>query len=363
MSTLSNNLQQIYTIKNQIKEVIGTSSDVFAEYPDLIEAAIGQGGGSEPDYNVIWDELIYAPDWPALYNFNENTPFGIYLNDDPSNITYITSNGLKRWSFIDTEGDKIGYVNLWAGNEDGQTEEGIRFNNLMEMYMNPSYTAAITDNTFTIAHGTINERANETDVYDINAYVIAANMILTNNEVNTIDENGVYGDCQWYLLNDVNVAASVGSAYFYLIRNPEEENEEIFPFENYTAITRYPCFGYNFGNFEYTQGEGAQQIIVPISSEEEGVDKYKIKAQIVSPLFVTSEGGDVASPVDIYVGGPSTIYTANDSAEAQVMIGQVGTFDSETTPDVYIARNVSNLELYIEKTNEALPWSARWEWS
>lgn len=47
MSTLSNNLQQIYTIKNQIKEVIGTASDVFAEYPAYISAAIS-GGSSTP---------------------------------------------------------------------------------------------------------------------------------------------------------------------------------------------------------------------------------------------------------------------------------------------------------------------------
>ena len=36
MSTLTENLQQIYLVKNQIKEVIGTSSDVFAEYPQII---------------------------------------------------------------------------------------------------------------------------------------------------------------------------------------------------------------------------------------------------------------------------------------------------------------------------------------
>lgn len=51
MSTLIDSLNEIYTTKLQIKEVIGTQSDVFSDYPAYIAAAIGTGGG------VDWDEV------------------------------------------------------------------------------------------------------------------------------------------------------------------------------------------------------------------------------------------------------------------------------------------------------------------
>lgn len=43
MSSLNENLQEIYNIKLQIKDAIGTNSDVFADYPDMISS---MGGGS-----------------------------------------------------------------------------------------------------------------------------------------------------------------------------------------------------------------------------------------------------------------------------------------------------------------------------
>lgn len=45
MATLTQNLQSIYNTKLQIKEVIGTQSDVFSEYPSLIEDALENAGG------------------------------------------------------------------------------------------------------------------------------------------------------------------------------------------------------------------------------------------------------------------------------------------------------------------------------
>lgn len=59
MSTLSNNLQQIYTIKNQIKEVIGTTSDIFSEYPQII-------------YNLLHPSTSYieCADYAALLACN-----------------------------------------------------------------------------------------------------------------------------------------------------------------------------------------------------------------------------------------------------------------------------------------------------
>lgn len=53
MASLIQNLNSIYDTKLAIKQVIGTQSDVFSDYPDLIEAAI-EGGGITPagTYNV-----------------------------------------------------------------------------------------------------------------------------------------------------------------------------------------------------------------------------------------------------------------------------------------------------------------------
>lgn len=56
MSSLTDNLQTIYGIKQEIKEVIGTNSDLFEEYPDLISAAIEAGGGEGLD----WDDVATA---------------------------------------------------------------------------------------------------------------------------------------------------------------------------------------------------------------------------------------------------------------------------------------------------------------
>ena len=55
MSSLTDNLQTIYGIKNQIKEVIGTQSDLFSDYPAYIAAAIEAGGEG-----LDWDDVATA---------------------------------------------------------------------------------------------------------------------------------------------------------------------------------------------------------------------------------------------------------------------------------------------------------------
>lgn len=44
MSSIINNLNQIYEVKQQIKEILHTDEDVFSYYPGLIEQAISTGG-------------------------------------------------------------------------------------------------------------------------------------------------------------------------------------------------------------------------------------------------------------------------------------------------------------------------------
>lgn len=68
MANLVENLQSIYSTKQQIKDVLNTQSDVFADYPDLIRQRIEEGGsGSEGA--VLSTQYIdrngeyYAPDF------------------------------------------------------------------------------------------------------------------------------------------------------------------------------------------------------------------------------------------------------------------------------------------------------------
>lgn len=61
MSELINNLNAIYNTKLQIKEVIGTSSDNFSEYPTLIDEAISSGSAETiAQKNAAW-QTKWAP--------------------------------------------------------------------------------------------------------------------------------------------------------------------------------------------------------------------------------------------------------------------------------------------------------------
>lgn len=72
-SQLVSNLQTIYNTKLEIKAVLGTNSDDFTEYPDLIEAAIGEGGGGssvkvDPWYGRVFiNDMIENEETTALY--------------------------------------------------------------------------------------------------------------------------------------------------------------------------------------------------------------------------------------------------------------------------------------------------------
>lgn len=100
MSTLIENLQSIYTTKLQIKEVIGTQSDVFETYPELISAAIGTGGGIDWDEVAAYGYIVPAGTVTLSSNgtVDVSTYANAYVNVESGGITptgyaYITTNG------------------------------------------------------------------------------------------------------------------------------------------------------------------------------------------------------------------------------------------------------------------------------
>lgn len=86
MSSLTQNLETIYGIKNQIKEAIGTSSDIFADYPAYISAMAG--GITPTGYAYVTSNGDYDVSTYAMVNVEVSggiTPSGTYMLDlDPS---------------------------------------------------------------------------------------------------------------------------------------------------------------------------------------------------------------------------------------------------------------------------------------
>ena len=69
MSELITNLQHIYNIKLELKDVLETDSDLFEEYPDIVAEKIAQGGGGsatpvDPWYNGtnVYDMIVNEED-------------------------------------------------------------------------------------------------------------------------------------------------------------------------------------------------------------------------------------------------------------------------------------------------------------
>lgn len=88
MSSLVSNLNEILEIKEEIKDVIGTESDLFSEYPQLISNAIATGGQADLSYYVSKDELSEC---------------GYITMDDVSACSYITNEYLDNASYITIE--------------------------------------------------------------------------------------------------------------------------------------------------------------------------------------------------------------------------------------------------------------------
>lgn len=116
MSELVNNLQEIYNIKLQIKDVLGTESDLFSDYPDLIEEAIGEGGGGSGSSTPTLDYLHL---YDAIYDGEEITNSYIYLD--------VYSASTEDGAFeVDDSGDENIYISnqtIWKDNYDEMVEK------------------------------------------------------------------------------------------------------------------------------------------------------------------------------------------------------------------------------------------------
>ena len=91
MSTLTDNLQTIYNTKLAIKDVIGTNSDIFSEYPGLIEEAIAGGGGSAGQaIDPVWG--LGLDRWGAIENDTWPVTAGMYQSVIESDFSVETEN-------------------------------------------------------------------------------------------------------------------------------------------------------------------------------------------------------------------------------------------------------------------------------
>lgn len=116
MSSLVSNLNEILDIKEEIKDVIGTESDLFSEYPQLISNAIATGGQADLSYYVSKNELsecgyVTATDLNnASYITIEDIPeidLSSYVTiTDLNNASYVTITQLDSMSYA-----TISYVN------------------------------------------------------------------------------------------------------------------------------------------------------------------------------------------------------------------------------------------------------------
>lgn len=114
MATLSENLSYIYDIKQDIKEVIGTNSDLFSEYPQLIQGAIDEvpagytyvSGETYLNLAFNWDDENGA--WKSEDDVTSYATAVGFLNQaNPDDPSYILSNGL-------TEVGSVAYGNYNA---------------------------------------------------------------------------------------------------------------------------------------------------------------------------------------------------------------------------------------------------------
>lgn len=106
MSELITNLNSIYQTKLQIKEAIGTDSDIFADYPTYISGMVTPSGYAYVTANGDWNISSYE-----MVNVDVPVPPGYIV---PEGTSYITTNG-------DHDISSYAMVNVNVPSSGGQT--------------------------------------------------------------------------------------------------------------------------------------------------------------------------------------------------------------------------------------------------
>lgn len=243
MSSLNENLQEIYNIKLQIKDAIGTDSDVFADYPSLIEEAIGEGGGSgsgDPFYDRLSvEDMIENEESSADYVITvivENFSLTLDGNDEIEAVEwdyYISVSSVTKKVHVIVSGDPHG--TFPSANDLAQflEDHSELYENIYPTLENATLTAS--------------EDPSE-DGYD---YLLEGDIYLWNlsDNINAIEDvtyNGFYpndGCCGF----DVNVGGGTCAFKFYEAENSYEL------FTDKTEEEGYPCFTYELGTVTLPQ--------------------------------------------------------------------------------------------------------------
>ena len=95
MSTLTENLQTIYEVKQQLKQVIGTSSDIFEDYPSYISNMVTPTGTINISENGTTNVSTYAYAYVSGIGGGGVTPTGTLLvaapgQYDVASYAYVT---------------------------------------------------------------------------------------------------------------------------------------------------------------------------------------------------------------------------------------------------------------------------------
>ena len=114
MSDLITNLNTIYNVKLQIKDVLGTSSDIFEDYPTYISALIAGGSGDGSFYSNDFtltpldgiNNLIEFGDGTYAYGINkqiftQETPTSAYFDLIPSSLNVSKDSNLNAYMMRD----------------------------------------------------------------------------------------------------------------------------------------------------------------------------------------------------------------------------------------------------------------------
>lgn len=221
MSELITNLQHIYNIKLELKDVLETDSDLFEEYPDIVAEKIAQGGGSGSASDGWYDgtgveNMIFEEESSADYVYTEiGENFTVAMGEDENQNEIVEA---VEWDYEVEVEENNEYVSkmvhvIVSGDERGMLGSAVDMESDFEEYSD-LYNAVypiLQNATLTASEDPSN------DGYD---YLLEGDLYAWNlndcfGQVQEITENGFYGNgaALGYNVN-VEAKANTGEAEF-----------------------------------------------------------------------------------------------------------------------------------------------------